>query len=62
MDGNSSSPERVTSLRPSDRLDASRGDIEVDVVHSEENILMWMEYLPQDCIETMIRMGWDCTT
>jgi hypothetical protein len=33
-----------------------------DVVRSEENILRWMAYLPQDCIETMIRMGWDVTT
>jgi hypothetical protein len=33
-----------------------------DVVHSEENILRWMAYLPQDCIEAMIRMGWDVTT
>jgi hypothetical protein len=33
-----------------------------DVVRSEENILQWMAYLPQDCIETMIRMGWDVTT
>jgi hypothetical protein len=33
-----------------------------DVVRSEENILRWMEYLPQDCIEAMIHMGWDVTT
>jgi hypothetical protein len=33
-----------------------------DIVRSEENILRWMTYLPQDCIETMIRMGWDVTT
>ena len=33
-----------------------------DVAHSERNILAWMKYLPQDCIETMIRMGWDCST
>jgi hypothetical protein len=33
-----------------------------DVAHSEKNILMWMTYLPQDCIEMMIRMGWDCST
>ena len=31
-------------------------------VRSEANILCWMEYLPLDCIETMIRMGWDVTT
>jgi hypothetical protein len=33
-----------------------------DNARSEANILCWMEYLPQDCIETMIRMGWDLTT
>jgi hypothetical protein len=33
-----------------------------DMVRSEENILRWMAYLPQDCVETMIRMGWDVTT
>jgi hypothetical protein len=30
-------------------------NIDFDVAHSEENIFNWMEYLPQDCIETMIR-------
>jgi hypothetical protein len=33
-----------------------------ELARSEENILRWMAYLPQDCIETMIRMGWDVTT
>jgi hypothetical protein len=33
-----------------------------DVAQSEKNILTWMTYLPQDCIEMMIRMGWDCST
>jgi hypothetical protein len=33
-----------------------------ELVRSEENIVRWMAYLPQDCIETMIRMGWDVTT
>jgi hypothetical protein len=32
------------------------------LVRSEANILRWMAYLPQDCVETMIRMGWDLTT
>ena len=35
---------------------------DADIARSEENILRWMAYLPQDCIETMIRMGWDVTT
>jgi hypothetical protein len=32
------------------------------VARSEENILRWMSYLPEDCIRTMIAMGWDVTT
>jgi hypothetical protein len=35
----------------------------VDAVRrSEENILQWMKYLPEDCINRMIHMGWDVTT
>jgi hypothetical protein len=26
------------------------------------NIATWREYLPTDCVRTMIRMGWDYTT
>jgi hypothetical protein len=33
-----------------------------DIAHSEKNILRWMEYLPEDCIRTMVLMGWDITT
>jgi hypothetical protein len=33
-----------------------------DMAHSEENILRWMSYLPEDCIRTMVLMGWDITT
>ena len=29
---------------------------------SEENILQWRSYLPEDCVRTMIEMGWDITT
>jgi hypothetical protein len=32
------------------------------MAHSEENILRWMSYLPEDCIRTMVLMGWDITT
>jgi hypothetical protein len=35
---------------------------EDDAARSEENILKWMAYLPEDCIRTMIDMGWDVTT
>jgi hypothetical protein len=33
-----------------------------DAARSEENILQWMAYLPEDCVRTMIEMGWDVTT
>jgi hypothetical protein len=36
--------------------------VDDDVVRSENNILQWMAYLPEDCIRTMIQMGWDVST
>jgi hypothetical protein len=33
-----------------------------DIARSEQNILQRMQYLPTDCVKTMIRMGWDITT
>ena len=35
---------------------------DVDAARSEENILQWKSYLPEDCFRTMIEMGWDVTT
>ena len=35
---------------------------EADTARSNENVLQWMTYLPEDCIRTMIAMGWDITT
>jgi hypothetical protein len=35
---------------------------EAQIARSENNILQWMEYLPEDCIARMIEMGWDVTT
>jgi hypothetical protein len=37
-------------------------DAAPDAARSEENILQWMSYLPEDCVRTMIEMGWDVTT
>jgi hypothetical protein len=37
-------------------------DYGADAARSEENILQWMSYLPEDCVETMIQMSWDVTT
>jgi hypothetical protein len=39
----------------------ARGN-DADIARSEDNILRWMSYLPEDCIRSMIHMGWDLTT
>jgi hypothetical protein len=48
------------SLAIAARADAR--ETATDMAHSEENILRWMTYLPEDCIRTMVLMGWDITT
>ena len=50
------------SLESSDAvlpIDAGADD---EVRRSEDNILQWMSYLPEDCIKTMIAMRWDVST
>jgi hypothetical protein len=31
-------------------------------VRSAGNIQLWQSYLPENCVNTMIKMGWDQTT
>ena len=35
---------------------------EADTARSDQNMVQWMSYLPEDCIRSMIAMGWDVTT
>jgi hypothetical protein len=35
--------------------------ITVATARSTENILLWQTYLPDNCVDTMIKMGWDQT-
>jgi hypothetical protein len=51
-----------TRAKPTVNATAGGRVCNADLIRSEENILRWMAYLPQDCVETMIRMGWDVTT
>jgi hypothetical protein len=65
MDTNAQVPLRFFVEISSESLDATlpidaRADD--DVRRSEDNILQWMSYLPEDCIRTMIVMGWDIST
>ena len=41
-------------------LKTTRTDAEV--ARSDSNVIQWMSYLPEDCINTMIAMGWDVST
>jgi hypothetical protein len=33
-----------------------------EVARSIDNISVWKSYLPMDCVNTMISMGWDYST
>jgi hypothetical protein len=33
-----------------------------DARRSVQNIARWNDYLPTECVRTMVRMGWDYTT
>ena len=65
METDTQSPLRFFVEIPVDTNAAAPADTSInyaDVVRSENNILQWMSYLPEDCIRTMIAMGWDVTT
>jgi hypothetical protein len=58
-------PQRVFLDVPNEMPEAAPIEAAVSdaaIARSEENILRWMQYLPADCIQTMIRMGWDLST
>jgi hypothetical protein len=49
---------------PSEPSDAAPIEAQAnqDIRRSEDNILQWMSYLPEECIRSMIAMGWDVST
>lgn len=47
MDGTTAAPESA--------VDAGRA-------RSAANIAKWSTYLPPDCVQSMVRMGWDDST
>jgi head-tail adaptor len=49
----------------SDRSDdpiKSAEQITADNERSERNVRLWSSYLPPECVNAMIRMGWDRST
>lgn len=33
-----------------------------EAARSAQNIVLWKSYLPADCVEMMVEMGWDYST
>jgi hypothetical protein len=65
MDTNTQVLQRFFFEDSSDSSDAAlpvEAQADADIRRSEDNILQWMAYLPEDCIRTMIAMGWDVST
>jgi hypothetical protein len=44
-----------------DTRDPYGRDLKGRTTRAAANILAWRSYLPQDCVDTMIKMGWDST-
>ena len=53
--------QSMESLAVGSAMNPGFGDADT-VRRSENNILKWMTYLPEDCITRMIEMKWDITT
>jgi hypothetical protein len=49
-----------TPWRP--RPDAATLQRDAALARSQINVSQWRCYLPEDCIATMIQMGWDVST
>ena len=66
MESDSQVQPRVSTELQADLSDpAAPVEVQVDgagTARSQENILQWISYLPEDCVRTMIEMGWDVTT
>jgi hypothetical protein len=64
MEMNTRRQQRVSAeLQEQSGARASEGQVsDARTPRSTENILQWMSYLPEDCVQTMIAMGWDVTT
>ena len=66
MEADSQAQQRVSAEMPTEPSEASAAvEVQVstaDAARSEDNILQWMAYLPEDCVRTMIEMGWDVST
>jgi len=66
MESDTQVQQRVSTELQADLPDpAAPVEVQVngaDTARSQENILQWMSYLPEDCVRTMIEMSWDVTT
>jgi hypothetical protein len=51
----------IEAVEATSAIDPALDDADA-VRRSENNILQWMKYLPEDCVSRMIEMRWDVTT
>jgi hypothetical protein len=49
------------SDRSDDPIESAK-KITADNERSERNVRLWSSYLPPECVNAMIRMGWDRST
>jgi hypothetical protein len=58
-DGPAPAPARKLVQETSDPATPADAEIsEADLARAAENIRIWRSYLPEDCVDTMIKMGW----
>jgi hypothetical protein len=44
------------------RAPATKLKSDTDSARSASNVREWRNYLPEECVTTMIQMGWDVST
>jgi hypothetical protein len=56
------SPTRILARGGSNRVPPIAQRSTLASVRAMENIRLWQSYLPDNCVNTMVKMRWDQTT
>jgi hypothetical protein len=64
MDTYTPALQRGFVARPTERrrAPATKLNSDTDSARSASNVREWRNYLPEECVTTMIQMGWDVST
>jgi hypothetical protein len=52
---------RAVAIKIKTTLSVSDDGHDAAIARAAHNVSQWMSYLPKDCVDTMIRHGWDRT-